>query len=162
MSGRLPCRVSNAAAADGNCLKLNRRLEVNTVTRREAREQAFVIIFEKSINHLSVDEILENAKDAREFKENEYILKTVNGVFDNLTEIDSLISENLKGWTLSRISKVCLAVMRLCVYEMKYLDDVPDSVSINEAVELCRKFATEDETSYVNGVLGTVARTGAE
>lgn len=132
------------------------------MTRREAREQAFVIIFEKSINHLSVDEILENAKDAREFKENEYILNAVNGVFDNLEAIDELIENNLKGWTTARISKVCLAILRLCVYEMKYVDKIPDSVSINEAVELCRKFATEDETSYLNGVLGTIARASAE
>lgn len=132
------------------------------MTRREAREQAFVIIFEKSINHLSVDEILENAKDAREFKENEYILNAVNGVFDNLEAIDELIENNLKGWTTARISKVCLAILRLCVYEMKYVDKIPDSVSINEAVKLCRKFATEDETSYLNGVLGTIARASAE
>ncbi len=128
------------------------------MTRREAREQSFIIIFEKSINGLSVEDILENAKDARDFKDDEYIIKTVNGVFDNLEEIDSRISDNLKGWTISRISKVCLAVMRLCVYEILFADDIPDSAAINEAVELCKKFATSEESSYVNGILGTVTR----
>ncbi len=128
------------------------------MTRREAREQSFIIIFEKSINGLSVEDILENAKDARDFKDDEYIIKTVNGVFDNLEEIDARISDNLKGWTISRISKVCLAVMRLCVYEILFADDIPDSAAINEAVELCKKFATSEESSYVNGILGTVTR----
>ena len=128
------------------------------MTRREAREQSFIIIFEKSLNGLSVEEILENARAARDFKDDEYIIKTVNGVFDNLEEIDARISDNLKGWTISRISKVCLAVMRLCVYEILFADDIPDSAAINEAVELCKKFATPEESSYVNGILGTVTR----
>ncbi len=132
------------------------------MTRHDAREQAFIIIFEKSLNGLSVDEIIENAKDAREFRENGFILSTVNGVFENIGEIDKVIEAHLKGWKIERISKVCLAVLRLSVYEILFSEDVPASVSINEAVELCKKFATAEESSYVNGILGNVAREGNE
>ena len=132
------------------------------MTRHDAREQAFIIIFEKSLNGLSVDEIIENAKDAREFRENGFILTTVNGVFENIGEIDKTIENHLTGWKIERISKVCLAVLRLSVYEIMFSEDVPASVSINEAVELCKKFATAEESSYVNGILGNVARGGRE
>ncbi len=132
------------------------------MTRHDAREQAFIIIFEKSLNGLSVDEIIENAKDAREFRENGFILSTVNGVFENIGEIDKIIENHLTGWKIERISKVCLAVLRLSVYEIMFSEDVPASVSINEAVELCKKFATAEESSYVNGILGNVARGGRE
>ena len=73
-------------------------------------------------------------------------------------EIDEIIASHLKkGWTLSRISKPSLAILRLAVYEMKYLDNVPQSVSINEAVELAKKY-TIDESKFVNGILGTYSR----
>ena len=74
-------------------------------------------------------------------------------------EIDAKISENLKkGWKISRISKVSLALLRLAVYEILYRDDVPTSVSINEAVELSKKYTVKEDTSFINGVLGSVAK----
>ena len=70
-----------------------------------------------------------------------------------------MISKNLKaGWKINRISKVSLALLRLAVYEMLYRDDVPVSVSINEAVELSKKYTVKDDTSFINGVLGAVAK----
>ena len=110
------------------------------MTRKEARNQAFVLIFEKGINNESVEDILEAAKVCREFLEDEdgYTVKAFTGVYDNIEEIDGIISDNLSGWTINRISKVSLAVLRLAIYEIRYMDDIPESVSIDEAVELCK------------------------
>ena len=131
------------------------------MTRKEARNQAFVLIFEKGINNESVEDILEAAKVCREFLEDEdgYTVKAFTGVYDNIEEIDGIISDNLSGWTINRISKVSLAVLRLAIYEINYMDDIPESVSIDEAVELCKTYSTQDDASFVNGVLGTVVRT---
>lgn len=126
--------------------------------RQEAREISFVIIFEKEINGESIENIIENAKESRDIKTNDYIVNTVNGVFDNLSDIDEIIKANIKGWSIGRLSKVTLALLRLSIFEIKYAEDIPNGVSINEAVELCKKYAGEEDASYLNGVLGTVAR----
>ena len=73
-------------------------------------------------------------------------------------EIDAVIEKYSIGWKISRISKVALAVLRLAVCEMMFIDDVPTGVSINEAVELCKKYAANAEPAFVNGILGTVAK----
>ena len=131
------------------------------MTRKEARNQAFVLVFEKGINNESVEDILEAAKECREFLEDEdgYTVKAFTGVFENLDEIDGIITENIsKGWTIDRISKVSLAVLRLAIYEIKFMDDIPDAVSVDEAVELCKTYSVQDDAAFVNGVLGTVIR----
>lgn len=130
------------------------------MTRKEARNQAFMLIFEKSINEESVEDVLAVAKECRDFCEDEdgYTVKAFNGVFENIEEIDSIISDNLSGWTIGRISKVALAILRLAIYEIKYMDDIPEAVSIDEAVELCKTYSTPDDASFVNGILGTVVR----
>ena len=76
-----------------------------------------------------------------------------------MQEIEELIEANLKGWKLNRISKIALAAMRISVYEMKYIKSVPVSVSINEAVKMTKEFASDKDGSFVNGVLGSVAKT---
>lgn len=127
------------------------------MTRKEAREQAFIIIFEKSFNKdAEIADIIENAAEARELKNDEYITSVVNTVFDNIEVIDNTIKENLTKWTIDRLSRVALALLRLSVCEMMFMDDIPNGVSINEAVELCKKFATKDDSAYINGVLGTI------
>lgn len=130
------------------------------MTRKEARDQAFVLIFEKGINNESVEDILEAAKVCRNFLEDEdgYTLKVFTGVFEKQEEIDSIISKNLTGWTINRISKISLAVLRLAIFEIMYMDDIPDAVSVDEAVELCKTYSTQEDSAFVNGVLGTVVR----
>lgn len=130
------------------------------MTRKEARDQAFVLIFEKGINNESVEDILDAAKECRNFLEDEdgYTLKVFTGVFEKVEEIDSIISNNLSGWTINRISKISLAVLRLAIFEIMYMDDIPDAVSVDEAVELCKTYSTQDDAAFVNGVLGTVVR----
>ena len=130
------------------------------MTRKEARDQAFVLIFEKGINNESVEDILEAAKECRNFLEDEdgYTLKVFTGVFERQEEIDAIISKNLTGWTINRISKISLAVLRLAIFEIMYMDDIPDAVSVDEAVELCKTYSTQEDAAFVNGVLGTVVR----
>ena len=132
------------------------------MTRKEARELTFQLIFEKELSGQEVDEILSCAAEARQLDpdktEDGYIRSVFGGVFEHLPVIDQKISETAKGWNISRISKVTLACLRLAVYEMLFEESIPVSVSINEAVELIKKYATKEDASYANGVLGTVAK----
>ena len=128
------------------------------MTRKTAREEAFILIFEKAFNDASVEEILELAASVRDLKPDDYIKTVFGGVFTNLEEIDSLISENAVGWKIERISKTALAVLRLAIFEIKFVSDIPPAVSVNEAVELCKKYATKEDASFVNGILSTVLK----
>lgn len=131
----------------------------NDISRYKMREQAFFLCFEMLFSDTDVDELADNAGDARDEFLSDYALDCAKGVFEHREEIDAMISKNLKaGWKISRISKVSLALLRLAVYEMLYRDDVPVSVSINEAVELSKKYTVKDDTSFINGVLGAVAK----
>ena len=86
-----------------------------------------------------------------------YIKNVVYGVMDKYDELTGIISENLKdGWKVERISKVARAVLLLAIYEIKYVEDVPDKVAINEAIELAKKFDMPDSSVFVNGVLAGV------
>lgn len=128
------------------------------MTRKQAREEAFILIFEKEFNDNSVEDILETAAEARDLVPDDYINRVFKGVYDSLVELDSLISESSVGWSITRISKTALCIMRLAIFEIKYIEEIPVSVSINEAVELCKKYATENDASFVNGILSTVAK----
>ena len=130
------------------------------MTRKEARNQAFVLIFEKGINNESVENILDAARECRDFLEDEdgYTVKAFTGTFEHVDEIDEKIATHLSGWVINRLSKVSLAVLRLAVYEIFYMDDIPEAVSIDEAVELCKTYSTTDDASFVNGVLGSIVR----
>lgn len=128
--------------------------------RSEAREQAFIIVFEKEFNKDStVDEIAEVAKEAEVFNADKFAKKLSEAVFADIESLDKIIVENLRaGWRISRISKVALAILRMAICEMTKFDDVPVSVSINEAVELAKKYAPESDSRFVNGLLSSVAK----
>lgn len=128
------------------------------MTRKQAREEAFILIFEKQFNSDSLEDILECAVQVREIKPDSYIRSVFFGVYENLEELDGIISGNSVGWSIKRISKTALAVLRLAIYEIKYMEDIPVSVTINEAVELCKKYATKDDASFVNGILASVVK----
>lgn len=128
------------------------------LTRRDAREQAFALVFEKTFHDCSLDEIIDNAAAADEIVVDDFAKKEAEGVYANLAEIDQLISANLIGWTINRLSRVVLSILRLAVYEIKFSNEIPTSVAINEAVELAKKFGADDDSSYINGVLGTIAK----
>lgn len=131
----------------------------NKISRYKMREQAFFLCFESLFTDADIDEIADNAGDVRDEFLSDYAINCAKGVAEHSDVIDAKISENLKsGWKISRISKVSLALMHVAVYEMLYMDDIPVSVSINEAVELSKKYTSEDDTSFINGVLGAIAK----
>ena len=88
----------------------------------------------------------------------EYIRNAARGVSSKLAELDEYITKYATGWSLNRISRVCKAALRLCIFEILYIDDIPAKVSINEAVELTKKYENEDMPAFVNGVLGGFMR----
>jgi transcription antitermination factor NusB len=124
------------------------------LNRRMARQQAFEFIFEKSFNNNDIEDILRNAGDARDEEIAEYAAELLSGVYAHQEEIDGYISAYSVKRRINRLSKVVLAALRLAIYEILYVPDLDAAISINEAVELTKKFSASDESSYVNGVLG--------
>ena len=130
------------------------------MTRSEAREQAFIVLFEKIFDTEStIYEIIEKAQESDLIKINGFARTLLTSVEENQEKIDQLIDENAKGWALKRLPNVSVAVMRLAIGEMLYVDEVPAGVSVNEAVELTKKYGTAEDASYINGVLGAIAKT---
>ena len=125
----------------------------------EEREQVFILLFEKSFNpELSAAQLLEIALNDEIIKETKYTKELFYKTVENIDEIDALINVFSKERRFDRISKVSLAVLRLAVCEIRFFDKTPVGVSVNEAVNLCKKYASEDEYAFVNGVLGSIAR----
>lgn len=129
------------------------------MTRRQAREQAFILTFEKSFHsELTVEEMISAAVEARYLQTDEFAALLAQTAEAKQPEIDSMIEQNAIGWRKDRISRVSLSLLRLALCEMLFIEDVPTSVSINEAVELAKLYASQEDASFINGVLGTVAR----
>ncbi len=129
------------------------------MNRHEAREQAFLVAFEKEFNkEANAAELYKLGLEYGLLEENAFSERLVVLADENAEALDKIIEENSIGWKVGRLPKVSLAVLRLAVCEMLYVEDVPVSVSINEAVELSKKYATPEDAAYINGVLGTVAR----
>jgi len=130
-----------------------------SANKRKSREQAFIILFEKSFNtELSVDEIMDIAIETDVISKDKMTADIVKKAEENIDEIDADIENNLKGWSKQRISKVSFALLRMAVCEMKYFDKVPVGVSINEAVEICKVYGSDEDKGFVNGILGSISR----
>lgn len=131
------------------------------MSRKSAREAAFKAIFEIPFHSDEtpdeiIDFLVENQKDELTSGSDKAYFKEVTSIcFDNLEEIDSKISSHLKDWTLERISKINLSVLRLAFCEINYMEDIPYQVSINEAVEVAKKYGDDDSPSFVNAVLAS-------
>ena len=129
------------------------------MTRHESRELAFILIFEKSFQaDISITELIDSAAELELFEQNDFAESLAKKVYLNLEEIDGAIDDNLVGWSAKRISRVTRAILRLAVCEMLYSDDMPVGVAINEAVEIAKKYASQEDASYINGVLGSIAK----
>lgn len=129
------------------------------MTRREAREQAFVLLFEKTFNKDdSLQTIIENATEGRNIEVDPFAFQLASGWASRADAIDEQIEQHSTKWKMNRISRVALSILRLSVYELLFAEEIPDKVSINEAVELGKKFGTEEDSSFINGVLGAVER----
>ena len=126
-------------------------------TRREAREAVFTLLFETEFQEgRTPQEILALAREDRDLKDDPYVQKTYFGVLQYQRVIDILIDRFSNGWRTNRLSRVSRAVIRLCVYEMMFCEGIPDNVSLNEAIELTKKFDDPKARSFVNGVLNSI------
>ena len=131
--------------------------------RQKSREKAMELLFSMELSKNTYEETIETFIEDYEMDlktiDVDYIKNVVKVVTDNLEDIDSRIVNALVNWKLDRVSKVNLTILRLAVGEMLFVDDVPGSVAINEAVELTKKYSDEKCTSFVNGVLDKVLKT---
>lgn len=132
------------------------------MSRRELREQIFKFIFRAEF--YDIEDMPEQAKlfmedDELDLKEDdaEYISTKSNKILQQLSEIDEMINQQAKGWKTERMSKVDLTILRLAVYEIKFDEEVPAGVAINEAVEIAKKFGQEESAGFINGVLAKFA-----
>ena len=129
------------------------------IKRREIRESAFLLIFEKLFRQdEELDYIFMSAMEVNEITINDDVKKLVEGVCDKQEEIDGIIGKFSNKSTVERIPKINLAILRLAIYEAIYEESVPVNVAISEAVALAGKYALEPDVSFVNGVLGSFAK----
>jgi N utilization substance protein B len=127
--------------------------------RRETRECAMKLIFQTMLQRDDIEEQINRFCEENQLAEGvelDYFLDVVRGVISHAEEIDERISRYSKGWMTSRMPKVDLSIMRLSSYEMAFRNDIPASVSINEAVELSKKYGDDHSQTFVNGVLAKV------
>jgi N utilization substance protein B len=133
------------------------------VKRTELRDHIFKLVFEMEFNAAEDMEAqtklyLEQLEEAKE-KDLEYISKKAEKISEKFSEIDRLINDVAKGWKTSRMNKADLSILRLAVYEIRWDDDVPVGVAIDEAVELAKKYSGDDGPSFINGVLAKLVKT---
>lgn len=129
--------------------------------RRELREQIFKLLFRIEFNEKEdmpeQEQLFFDDENTASEKEEEYILKKYEDIVSKLDTIDELINKETKGWITSRMGKVDLTLIRLAVYEIKYDDEIPTGVAINEAVELAKRFGQDNSPGFINGVLAKFA-----
>lgn len=144
------------------------------MTRSAAREIAVHFTFELGFSSLSADQLLEQSLTPEAFAllgeeeplyaqfpdkpQLDYITGLVRGVFAHGAELDGYIAQYAKGWRFSRIDRVAAAIMRVTMYEILYMPEVPNKVAINEAVEISKKYLDDDVVKFVNGILGSFVR----
>ncbi len=137
--------------------KLGRLIFMAKLSRREAREILVGLLFETEFRpDEDVNAIFALALEDRDIPNNDYIRNTYFAIYDNVGKIDEIIGDCSKGWKTERMSKLSRSILRLCVYEMLYIDDIPHTVSINEAVELAKKFDDDKARPFINGILNAV------
>jgi len=125
--------------------------------RKRSREIAMELLFSMTINKNTLEETFNTFIEEYEMKleiiDVEYIKSILKKVEDNKEEIDARIEKSLNKWSIDRISKVNLTILRIAIAEMLYFDDIPEKVSINEAIELTKKYSDEKSVAFVNGLL---------
>lgn len=137
-------------------------MEGNAVTRREARESAFLAAFSATFQPEERQEAIRDCSEMQEVTQDTFTVQLLRAMEQHAEEIDETITAHLKGWTLSRLPRVSLTALRLALAEMLYGNEQKPAVAINEAVELVKKYGDENDYQFVNGLLGTVAREQAE
>ena len=155
------------------------------MNRRKSRELAMKLLFQMTINKEDFKDVIANLKENIEVQnieviseetgmpvkreltpedidlkdvDMEYVIRVLKGVQENKETIDIEIEKYLKNWKLNRLSKIDITILRVCTYEFLYENDIPENVSINEAVELAKKYSADKSASFINGVLGSMMK----
>ena len=130
------------------------------MTRHQMRENAFLLTFERLFNDAEPEEILALAKECETVEVDRRVEALFRGIDDKKELLDNEISKYLKNWTLSRISRVSLAVMRVAMYEILFVDDMETDIIISEAVIIAQIYTGKEDVSFINGVLSSVVKKG--
>lgn len=144
------------------------------MTRNTAREIATHLAYELSFTELPIEEFLAARLSEENFahlapecelyaerpneKQDVYINRLVTGVAEHAAELDTYIEKYAKGWRFERISLVAAAIMRVAMYEIMYMPDIPNGAAVNEAVEIAKKYEDEETVKFINGILGSFVR----
>lgn len=150
------------------------------MNRRKSRETVMKLIYQMSINKEEFTDVIENLKENIEAEEEkmkepslverekdpesidlkdvdmDYIIRVAKGVQENQKLLDSKIESNLINWKIYRLSKIDLTILRVCVFEMEFEQEIPDRVAVNEAIEFAKKFSSEKSAAFINGVLDKI------
>ncbi|MCR5803425.1 MAG: transcription antitermination factor NusB [Clostridia bacterium] len=127
------------------------------MSRIETRESAVIFVYQSTFKDISYEEQLDQyiALNEELLDDIEYFKTVTSGVIEKKEELDENISKFLKNWTINRLPRMDVAILEVACYEILYVDEIPTSVAINEAVKLSKKYGTPDSGSYVNGVLSS-------
>ncbi|MGO4887101.1 transcription antitermination factor NusB [Anaerobacillus sp. MEB173] len=123
--------------------------------RRLARQKAIQSLFQVDVSGTDRDEAINNVLEDSDEKD-EFLVNLVYGTLEHLPEIDKVIENNLENWSLNRIGNVDRAIIRMSIYEIKYVEEIPTNVSFNEAIELAKAFGGDESGRFVNGVLSKI------
>lgn len=127
--------------------------------RRASREIAMKLLYQFELQKEDKEEQMNYIFGENDLTQSDkdFISDVIKGVAENLVYIDKIIEKYSKGWKINRISKVDLSILRLSIYEISFRDDIPYNVSVNEAVELAKKYSNEEAGAFINGILGKVS-----
>ena len=132
----------------------------NRTTRTMQREQALCLLYSYTFNKddPELDAFYENALTLNGYEDSAYLRTVFYGVVNNADKLDAIIAKYAIGWKLERIARISLTLMRICLFEAENLEDVPASVAINEAVELAKKYDTDEAPAFINGILNNAIK----
>jgi len=128
--------------------------------RRNAREATMKLLYQLELNKTFDEEIVNMFFENNDFTEDEkvYIENTIENIQDNLKLIDEKVEKYIKGWKKERLSKIDLSILRISIYEIMFREDIPTEVSINESIEISKKYSSDESSKFINGVLGSFVR----
>lgn len=127
------------------------------ISRRMAREKALQSLFQIDLSNESPQIAIENVLDGE--KKDTFLEEIVFGTCEKQQEIDALLSKHLKNWALDRLVNIDRSILRMAVYELLYMENIPVNVTLNEAIELAKSFGTDESSRFINGVLSSIIQT---
>ena len=129
------------------------------LTRRDIREAVFLLLYQNEISGIDIEETAGACEEAFEMRVTPEMIKKASAVAGKYSELDEIVGRYSEKREVSRISRINITILRLAIYEMLYEDGVPAKVAVNEAVELSKKYAEKQDSSFINGVLGNYMKT---